>query len=331
MYVEGIDRDNPGRSGYIKLVHRFSHRGRERFWEIDFLRGLCVLLMIFDHFMHCIVNVMPTVNATFGTDLFESWYAAANWYCTGWQLRQNVWMLVVSCFFLLCGISCTLTRGNFRRFVPLALVAGGITCATQILDETLFADANFHSLIRFGVIHMLAAGILLYALLDNAAEALADALGDGRRARIAKQALRLLPGLFGVALLVVYFVCFGDLTCHGGFWRFSTVVSAEDILGANVTEAQGNFLSYFLDLKGWSHFRSADYFPLLPYAAFVLIGGIIGRLVYHTQAKWTFSRLDGGWNRAMCFLGRHAAFIYVVHMIVIPCVLALLALVVSLF
>ena len=73
----------------------------------------------------------------------------------------------------------------------------------------------------------------------------------------------------------------------------------------------------FLDLRGYSY-RSSDYFPILPLRCDHPYGGIIGRLVYHTDAKYTFARFDGAWNKPLCFLGRHAAFIYVVHMIVIP-------------
>lgn len=330
MWVEGINIDNPGRDGYIKMTRRFAGRARERFWEIDFLRGLCVFLMIFDHFMHCIINVMPTINGMLGTHLFEDWYQAARWYCYSWNLRQQVWLLTTSCFFLLCGVSCTLTRGNFRRFVPLALVAVGITAVTSILDDTLFAGSNFYSLIQYGVIHMIAAGIFFYAMLDNAAAAIAESLGKSRRAQRAKKLVRFLPGLFGAALLIVYLTCFGHFSTTGGFWRFTTDVTLQDILGAGATQEQGNFLSIFLDLKGFNY-RSSDYFPMLPYIAFILLGGIVGRLIYHTDAKHAFTRFDGAWNKPLCFLGRHAAFIYVTHMIAIPCILALFALFASLF
>ena len=108
------------------------------------------------------------------------------------------------------------------------------------------------------------------------------------------------------------------------------MTTLQDILGAGATQEQGNFLSIFLDLKGFNY-RSSDYFPMLPYIAFILLGGIVGRLIYHTDAKHAFTRFDGAWNKPLCFLGRHAAFIYVTHMIAIPCLLALFALFTSLF
>ena len=57
--MSGINQKNPGFSGYKKMTGRFCGRAKERFWEIDFLRGLCVALMILDHFMFCVLAVAP--------------------------------------------------------------------------------------------------------------------------------------------------------------------------------------------------------------------------------------------------------------------------------
>ena len=67
MFRSGIDAQHPGRAGYKK-----SARGRgERFWELDFARGVCVILMVFDHFMYCLWDVMPVINDVLGTRLFD--------------------------------------------------------------------------------------------------------------------------------------------------------------------------------------------------------------------------------------------------------------------
>ena len=98
------------------------------------------------------------------------------------------------------------------------------------------------------------------------------------------------------------------------------------------------FLSIFLSIKAApsNHYfeygaYTSDYFPILPWAAVVLMGGIVGRLVYHSSAKYAFAPLGGAWNSGVCFLGRHAAVIYIAHMIVIPALFALCALISSLF
>ena len=77
--------------------------------------------------------------------------------------------------------------------------------------------------------------------------------------------------------------------------------------------------------------NAGDYFPILPWACFVLLGGLLGRLIYHTDARFALARLDGAWNSGFCLLGRHAAVLYVAHMVVIPVLLAAAAFVTSLF
>ena len=69
----------------------------------------------------------------------------------------------------------------------------------------------------------------------------------------------------------------------------------------------------------------------LPWAALVLIGGIFGRLCYHTDAKYAFAPFGGAWNSGICFFGRHAAVIYIAHMVAIPVFLALCAAISMLF
>ena len=49
---------------------------RNRIWELDFLRGVCVLLMIFDHFMFDVGDIFGSEWAAMqGTDFFIGLYA----------------------------------------------------------------------------------------------------------------------------------------------------------------------------------------------------------------------------------------------------------------
>lgn len=320
MYFNGINVKNPGLYGYGLMTARYAGRAKERYWEIDFLRGLCVCLMIFDHLMYCLYSIMPFINDLFGTDLFASAEALGRAYWT-WDVRVLVRQVVITAFFLLCGVSCTLTRGNFRRGILLAIVAAGITAVTLFVDQFMNGAA-----VLFGVIHMLAAGVLLYAFIDNAAIAVGDALGEGKKARAAKECLRYLPAAVGISLLIFYFTCCADVTLDRGIWTIWEKVPPAGSIEEN------KFLSLFVYVQGFNFGRySGDYFPILPFAALVLVGGMIGRLVYHTQARHALAPLRGAWNRGICFIGRHAAFVYVAHMVVIPLALAAAAFVFSLF
>ena len=196
----------------------------------------------------------------------------------------------------------------------LVYVSRGISAVTTVLDQLVLPGAQ----VRFGVIHMLAAGVFLYAVLDEAAVSVGSVLGKGKKANFTREALRYLPGLVGLILLCWLF--------FGGFARFSHESGYWDVVGnfspQNATGTEKDIYSVFLYVKNY-YFRSGDYFPILPWSALVLAGGILGRLIYHTSAKYAFRPLDGAWNRGMCIIGRHAAVIYVAHMIVIPLYFAL--------
>ena len=321
MYVQGINVARPRAADFKKSVGRFSHRTKERFWELDFLRGLCVVLMVFDHFMYCLWDIMPSINQMLGTDLFSEWRQIAINYWN-WNVRINVREVVICTFFVLCGISCTLTRGNFRRFIPLALVAAGISAVTYFIDQN-FIDGTY---IIFGVIHMIACGVLMYALLDNAVSAVCALFPEGKKARVAEYILRYLPGAVGVMFLILLFARYADISFEGGAYELISTFPKDADMDVN------RFRAIFLYVRDYNfEALSADYFPVLPYAAVILAGGILGRALYHTSYKYTLMPLDGAWNKGVCFLGRHSAFIFVAHMVVIPVLLALFALLVSCF
>ena len=324
MDIAGIDVQHPCNGGYKKLIGRYSGRQKKRYWELDFLRGICVVLMVFDHFMYCIWDVVPMINDVLGTTFLSTSRMSALRYWN-WSVRNNVRELVILCFLMLCGVSCTLTRGNLRRAVPLILVAALLSAVTSALDTLL--DGGGDIVIVFGVIHMIAAGILLYAVFDNAAVAIGDALFAGKPR--AKLYLRLLPAAFGVLYLILYFALWGDLYIGSSRFNFLATVSPP----AGISKDEFIFKSVFIQFSGrdMTRYYGGDYFPLLPYAAFILLGGAIGVLVYHTSARHSFTALDGDWNRPVCFIGRHAAVIYLAHMAVIPAILALLALISSIF
>ena len=79
---------------------------------------------------------------------------------TSWSIRAAVSALQVTCattFVLLCGVSSNLSKSNFKRGLITAGVALGISVVTYII----------HMPILFGVLHLLAVCMLLYALTEK--------------------------------------------------------------------------------------------------------------------------------------------------------------------
>lgn len=293
-------------------------RKSERFWELDFLRGLCVILMIFDHFIFNIIYVAPYVNDVLGTHAFENAYAFAVTYDKS-AFIESARFIVRCIFFVLCGISCTLSKNNFRRFLPLALVALFINGASAVLDELLGGGYS----VIFGVFHMLASSVLIYALIDGAVSLAVRPL-KGERKDTAETALRFLPGVAGIVFIAVYFSLWGKLTNTNGLQIVSLVKASGD--------STKDFLTgIFVDMIRSPYRGTADYFPLLPWGGFVLAGGLIGRGIYHTFAKNALKPLDGPWNAGVCLIGRRAAVFYLGHLVAVPAVVVLTALVELIF
>ena len=151
-----------GEAGRKKL-NRYTRR-KERFWELDFLRGLCVALMILDHFMFCVLAVAPMVNDILGTSVLDSAYGFAERFDES-AFIESARFIVRCCFFALCGVSCTLSKNNFIRFLPLAMIALFMNGASAVLN--VFSEGGFT--VYFGVFHMLSCSVLAFALIDGAA------------------------------------------------------------------------------------------------------------------------------------------------------------------
>ena len=263
--------------------------------------------MIFDHLMSSAADVLPVLNEYFSSEFWD-WgpaFADSYWFSA---LRLGVRPYVVACFFTLCGIGCTFSRDNFGRSARILTVALAITLVTSVAER--FVPGVF---ICFGVLHMLGCAVFVYAVIEAALNAVVR-LARGRARRIAGMCARALPALIGVGLLFLYFSNWGELSVAGG---------VIEIFPTAETGSEWEWLLAALVQFRTDTFPSVDYFPMLPYGAFVLIGTAFGWAVYHTSARGAFSGLDGKWNAGLCFVGRHALWIYLLHQVAIVLALAL--------
>ena len=130
-------------------------RHRERIWEIDFLRGLSIILMVGYHLLYDL-GAMAGVGSLLGftTDLSTPAWLAAQYF-------------FAALFVVLSGISSTLSRGNVRRALKLLAVALLVTAATFFFNRA--------ATVHFGILHCLGASILIYGLAFERAKASACA------------------------------------------------------------------------------------------------------------------------------------------------------------
>lgn len=142
-----------------------SQKPLERIWELDFVRGLCVLMMVCDHLLYDLGFIF--INDWFpdgeGGVIFVICSFARYVY---WQhpIRLVLRAFALIGFIGICGISCSFSRSNLKRGLKLLGLALLITAGTALMD---YITGEQRYLISFGILHMLSLSILLYAALSR--------------------------------------------------------------------------------------------------------------------------------------------------------------------
>ena len=123
------------------------HAVRDRAWELDFLRGIALLMMLFMH-------MSWDVRYEFGADVFS--YLEAGWF---WSFVHPV---IVVLFVSVSGMCCTLSRNNVKRGLKLLGASLILTLVTFLITKF----AGIECLIVFNVLAVLTCGVFLYALIS---------------------------------------------------------------------------------------------------------------------------------------------------------------------
>lgn len=117
---------------------------KERIWELDFIRGILLLLMFYCHFVYDIVELFA-LNVPADGAFYD------------WAMDHTGLF-----FILLSGVSITLGRRPVRRAVKVLL--GGFACSLVTAFMYLFNFAPKGIIIYFGILHCLAVCMLLWPL-----------------------------------------------------------------------------------------------------------------------------------------------------------------------
>ena len=117
-----------------------NEKSLNRIWELDFLRGIALILMIYFHIIFDMENIYGFHVSTGSINYF-------------------IGKISVILFILLSGISSMLSRNNAKRALKLLLLALFITLATHFYSPKLG--------IKFGILHLLGACILMSPALKK--------------------------------------------------------------------------------------------------------------------------------------------------------------------
>lgn len=207
----------------------------------------------------------------------------AKWAVPAYVNQNEHWIIYCTASFVfMAGMTVLFSRNPALHGAKLLAVAAVFPIVTAF-----FFDG---SAIYFGVLHLLAVGMLFYAVARNVIEKI--------------------PWWVGIAVCALLFA-FTFNTMYG-FWGFGEFIKMP--VPAALT-ANNNLYPYGFITGGYS---SADYLPMLPWLFLFLAGCFAGRLFRRND-------LPKLCYRDICppltWLGKHSLVIYVVHQ---PIIYALL-------
>lgn len=251
---------------------------KNRIIEIDIIRGIAVLFMIFDHFIFDLWGVLPVVfkdypRSDFSIKLYN--FAVNYWV---WGFREVFRYFVVFMFLGIVGVCASFSKNNINRGKKLLMVALFLTIGTLIFS---IISGSYSNIILFGTLHCIALSLILIGLLEKV---------------VKKDYVYFILG-FLMILIGIYFEFIYKVV------EISSSSSLVDIIRI----VFGQFIGIY-ECGG-------DTMPILLNGGQVIIGVYIGKILYKKRESLFKKKYS---NNIVTFIGRNSLAIYFLHQVLIP-------------
>lgn len=251
---------------------------RQRIWEVDFVRGLMILFVVWDHFMWDVANVGTH---SYNTGLFQWLYKLSVSYYGG-SLRAVTHDAFVTLFVLTSGVSCSFSRSNGKRALKMCAFAMLFSAATYALSAILNSELTIY----FNVIHVVALSVLIFTAIEWI---------------WGKLTKNWQKNIFGV----VFFAITMTALVVGHCAKYMHVNWTNLLFGQS--EWRTAVIRKFTS--------GGDYLSFLPDFGWFLVGAVLGRALYRDK-KSIFPSVNAKYVSPVTFCGRHSLWVYVISQVV---------------
>lgn len=269
---------------------------KNRIWELDFLRGLSILLVVIDHAMYDISRIFPSWRNS-GVGFLEWLNSLGSSYLVS-DVRFLWRPAFLFIFFFTSGLCTAFSRNNFFRGLKLTIVAASVSIITYYAERVLETDAYA----MFGVLHCLAVIILTYSAVEAIITGVVKITAAVSKKPYDKKLERILHIVLCLILGAVFLI----------INKFYNVPLSEVTTSYEAIETDSKILGLFFYCKNW---WTADYFPLFPFIGFFFLGAGCTRIVYEKRRS-LLPDLDGIWHQPFTFPGRHSLLFYLAGQVV---------------
>ena len=297
------------------ISHPKENRGR--IFEVDFLRGVAICLMVLLHFCYTLgFGPKDFYGIKYGDEpewfvplarLFRFVFCSItqpsgffSMHSTNDALYMNNFtnlhcleVFWAGMFMFLAGLSCTLSKNNFKRGLNIFMVANLLSMVLE-LGSDLIEPFDMH--IWCGILHALGIAIMLFSLYDH-----------------------FLPKWWQT------FIAFILLTIVVGF----IIPNAYVIDPRTDVRSVPSIYPELSPFKDFGEFfenmgklfiglvrQGDDYFSPVLVTTAVFGGASVGKTLYKKKKSLLPSWFKGRWGKPICFVGRHTLIIYAAHQVV---------------
>lgn len=266
----------------------------KRIHEIDFFRGILIILVVLDHLLFNIYH-LDTSNTFF------------EWYAHG-EARNIIQPLALIGFCFVSGVSCVFSKNNWKRSIECiilwAVIALGSNLIQLLADNGVISGNDPEYRIDFNIIGVLGFSMLFYCFIQ-------------KRSWKALLAAVLIGFILSTYILPTLRIWLAHLC---GNWYQTYPRPGNDIYYGDFRVGNPNFYFPFF----WEPKAQADYVPLFPYCMFFFLGTLFSYFIYKPTKKSIFKHRYK-WEKPICFVGRHTLVIYLGQLIVLIGIFSLLS------
>ena len=283
----------------------------KRIWEIDFLRGVLIIGMVFDHFMF----FLGMFAGLYPEGSLPQWLINVSSFANAYWLN-NVKIVIrffgVALFFLLTGISSKFSKSNLKRSV--ICMGFGVLLALGFMAYSLISGNNHYAL--FGIITCLGFSMFAYWGVKTLYTKIKKTEDNWKWWSLGIGCALALTG-FIVNLCISTNLQFGTiLLSMFGHYNPGRFDSLEPL-------TFGKALLTIIGFYKWGN----DWMGILPFVGFTFIGGFLGEHLYSIRRSIFFRKDETRnieFNRKAIkntwlinWLGAKTFIIYIIHPVII--------------
>ncbi|NCA96878.1 MAG: DUF1624 domain-containing protein [Bacteroidia bacterium] len=295
------------------------HKPR-RIIEIDFLRGLLIILMVLDHIAYDFGQLMPEI---FKVEQGPLWlFDFSNWSFDYWLMgwRINLRYVVIILFFILVGVSSRFSRNGIKR--GMLLVAYGCVVSIGAYYASIILNVNLF--IFFGIISCLGVSLLSYSLLRLF---FVKALGLRKSWKWVALLFAFVIIAYGIMMRIE--IATRELTSQN-WWalingRYTPILQTYRYVSGHIKPIDYHWTTK-IDIILGRYWYGVDWSGIFPFMGYAFLGGFIGEVLYdkkvsllrHQESKAT--QAIEKVLRPIAFVGSKSIYVYLFHQIVLAAI-----------